>query len=311
VKIVFFGSPSFALPSLEALVDAGHEIPLVVSQPAKPVGRKKVLTDPPVATRAREMNLVRFQPSTLRNDEVVSFLAASQADLFVVVAYGKILPESVLALPLLGAVNVHGSALPRWRGASPVQAALLAGDEETGVSLMKMDVGMDTGPVYATVPAEISPDETAEELGHRLSKMGARLLVDSLPSIEKGTLVPIPQDEARATSCPKIRRENGRIDWTQSAVRLDRMGRAFTPWPGLFAERRGVRVKLTGVALVSVSTESGLVAPGTVVAAGESVHWACGTGVLAASVLQSDGRRALPASEFVRGERVTIGEVWT
>ncbi|MEO6323022.1 MAG: methionyl-tRNA formyltransferase [Thermoanaerobaculia bacterium] len=309
MKIVFFGSPAFAVPSLEALVDRGHEIGLVVSQPAKPVGRKKLLTDPPVAVRARELGLVRFQPGTLRNDEVVGFLAASGADLFVVVAYGKILPANVLALPRLGAVNVHGSVLPRWRGASPVQAALLAGDAETGVSLMKMDVGMDTGPVYASVPAVIAPGEDAETLALRLSKLGAKLLVDSIHALADGTSVPVSQDDAQATSCPKIKREDGRIDWTLDALELERRARAFTPWPGLFAERQGIRVKLAGVTLVSKDA-SGAPA-GTVIAAGESVQWACGAGVLSAQVLQADGRRALPALEFVRGERVSVGEVWT
>ena len=178
--MVFFGSPSFSLPALEALLDAGHRVPLVVSQPGKPVGRKGDVTDPPVAARAKSLGIHVFQPSTLKDDAAVARLAEARADVFVVVAYGKILAQRVLDLPRLGCLNVHGSLLPRWRGASPVQAAILAGDPVTGVSIMKMDAGMDTGPVYAMRETRVGEDETAEELGGRLAQIGADLLVGTL-----------------------------------------------------------------------------------------------------------------------------------
>ncbi len=186
MRIVFFGSPDFALPSLEALVAAGHDVVLAVSQPAKPVGRSAEVADPPVARRARELAIPVFQPPTLKDEEAVARLAEANADLFVVVAYGKILAQRVLDLPRLGCVNVHGSVLPRWRGASPVQAALLAGDAETGVSIMRMEAGMDTGPVYAVSRTPIGADEDAGTLSARLARDGAALLVDDASADRRG-----------------------------------------------------------------------------------------------------------------------------
>ena len=251
MRIVFFGSPDFALPSLEGLLAAGHEVALVVSQPAKPVGRSAELLDPPVARRAKELGLPVFQPPTLKDDAAVARLADVRADLFVVVAYGKILAQRVLDLPRLGCVNVHGSVLPRWRGASPVQAALLAGDAESGVSIMRMEAGMDTGPVYAVARSPIGAREDAGALSARLAREGAELLVTTLPRIEAGAAVPEPQDDALATLCPKIRREDGQADFSLPAEELVNRLRAFTPWPGLFAFRAGRRVKLLAARAVA------------------------------------------------------------
>ena len=301
------GSPDFALPSLEAIAAAGHDLTLVVSQPSKPVGRGGATTDPPVARRAKELEIDVFQPATLKDSAAVARLAGAATDVFVVVAYGKILPRGVLELPRLGCVNVHGSLLPRWRGASPVQAALLAGDAETGISLMKMDAGMDTGPVYRSVATPIGPDEDAASLSARLAAMGARLLVDYLPAIEDGEIVPVPQDDARATACPKITREDGRIDWTRPASELARRARAFTPWPGVFAFRGEMRVKLSDTKAVPRAERA---APGTVLEVGDEIVFACGEGALAVRTLQAEGRRALPAREFARGERLAVGELF-
>lgn len=308
MRIVFFGSPDFALPSLEGLVAAGHDLALVVSQPAKPVGRSAGLLDPPVARRAKELGLPVFQPPTLKDDAAVARLADAAADLFAVVAYGKILAQRVLDLPRLGCVNVHGSVLPRWRGASPVQAALLAGDDESGVSVMKMEAGMDTGPVWAVARSPIAAEEDAGSLSTRLAREGAGLLVATLPAIEAGTLVPVPQDDSLATLCPKIRREDGQADFTRPADELVNRLRAFTPWPGLFAFRGGKRVKL--LAARAAAGRAGA-APGEVLAAGEEVVVACGAGALALGRLQAEGRRPLDAATFVRGERVAPGERWS
>ena len=248
MKVVFFGSPSFALPSLESLRGAGHTLALVLAQPGKPVGRRGEVTDPPVAARAKSLGIQVFQPPTLRDDEAVARLSAVGADVFVVVAYGKILAQRVLDLPRLGCVNVHGSLLPRWRGASPVQASILAGDAVTGVSIMKMDAGMDTGPVYTMRETRIGEEESAEELGTRLATMGAAALVETLYFLES-ELGPVPQDSSLATTCPKISREDARVDWTRPATELIRRARAFTPWPGLFTTRRNTRVKLSGLSL--------------------------------------------------------------
>ena len=234
------------------------------------------MTDPPVAARAKSLGIHVFQPPTLKDDAVVTRLARARADVFVVVAYGRILAQRVLDLPRLGSLNVHGSLLPRWRGASPVQAAILAGDPVTGVSIMRMDAGMDTGPVYATREARIGEEETAEELGGRLSQIGADLLEETLYFLEgeegkagtaapRGTagagattgrapsqkifFPPHPQNPSLATTCPKISREDARVDWTRPALELVRRSRAFTPWPGLFTIRRNARLKLFHVSL--------------------------------------------------------------
>ncbi len=308
MRIVFFGSPDFALPSLDGLAAAGHEVALVVSQPAKPVGRSAELLDPPVARRAKELGLAVFQPPTLKDDIAVARLADVGADLFVVVAYGKILAQRVLDLPRLGCVNVHGSLLPRWRGASPVQAALLAGDAESGVSIMRMEAGMDTGPVYAVARSPIAPEEDAGSLSARLAREGAELLVATLLSIESGTTVAVPQEDSLATLCPKIRREDGQADFSRPAEELVSRLRAFTPWPGLFAFRGGRRVKL--LAARAAAGRAGA-APGEVLSAGEEVVVACGSGALALSRLQAEGRKPLDAATFVRGERVASGETWS
>jgi len=308
MRIAFFGSPDFALPSLEALVAAGHEVALAVSQPAKPVGRSGAPADPPVARRARELGLPVFQPPTLKDEAAVARLAETEADLFVVVAYGKILAQRVLDLPRLGCVNVHGSLLPRWRGASPVQAALLAGDPDTGVSIMRMEAGMDTGPVWAVSRTAVAEGEDAGTLSARLAAAGAALLVETLPRIADGTALAAPQDDASATLCPKVRREDGQADFSRPAAELVRRLRAFTPWPGLFAFRDGRRVKL--LAASAREGRAGAV-PGEVLAAGDEVVVACGDGALSLTRLQAEGRKPLDAPTFSRGERVVPGERWS
>ena len=349
--MVFFGSPSFSVPTLEALRAAGHDVGLVVSQPGKPVGRKAAIADPPVAALAKSLGMHVFQPPTLKDDAAVQRLADTKADAFVVAAYGKILSRRVLELPRLGCLNVHGSLLPRWRGASPVQAAILAGDAETGVSIMKMDPGMDTGPVYTMRKTEIGEEENSASLAQRLAVMGAGALVETLnflegeypdrsaapkprgagdalasPRGEAGADAnaahapskkifnpPLPQDSSLATYCPKITREDARIDWTRPAAELVRRSRAFAPWPGLFTTRRSSRVKLASLSLAAngpwVREGAEDSSPGTILEAGVRVIVACGEGAVAVATLQAEGRRALPAAEFVRGERLTAGEI--
>lgn len=315
MKVIFFGSPSFALPSLESLRDAGHTLALVVSQPGKPVGRRGEVTDPPVAARAKLLGIQVFQPPTLKDGAAVARLSAAGADVFVVVAYGKILAQRVLDLPRLGCVNVHGSLLPRWRGASPVQASVLAGDAVTGISIMKMDAGTDTGPVYTMRETRIGEEESAEELGARLARIGAQALVETLYFLEgeEGGL-PVPQDDAHATTCPKITREDARADWTRPAVELARRGRAFTPWPGLFTIRRNTRVKLSRLSPIVrepwAREGAEKSSPGTILEAGPRLVVVCGEGAVSIGTLQVEGRRRLPAAEFVRGERVLPGERW-
>jgi methionyl-tRNA formyltransferase len=307
MRIVFFGSPDFALPSLDALAAAGHDVVLAVSQPAKPVGRSAEVADPPVARRARELAIPVFQPPTLKDEDSVARLTGAEADLFVVVAYGKILSQRVLDLPRLGCVNVHGSILPRWRGASPVQAALLAGDAGTGVSIMRMEAGMDTGPVYAVSRTPIGAEEDAGTLSARLARDGAALLLATVAKLASGETEAVQQDEALATFCPKIRREDGRADFTRPAIDLVRRLRAFTPWPGLFAFRAGRRVKLLAARAAEGRAEA---APGEVLAAGDEIVLACGEGALSVTLLQAEGRKPLDAGAFSRGERVVTEESW-
>ena len=261
-----------------------------------------------MARRARELRLPVFQPPTLKDEAAVALLAGAAADVFVVVAYGKILAQGVLDLPRLGCVNVHGSILPRWRGASPVQAALLAGDAETGVSIMRMEAGMDTGPVYVSFRTPIGPDEDAGSLSARLAGEGAALLVETLQGIAGGATLPVSQDDALATLCPKVRREDGQADFARPASVLVRRLRAFTPWPGLFAFRGGRRVKL--LAAREAAGHAGAV-PGEVLASGEQIVVACGEGSLSVTRLQAEGRRPLDAGTFSRGERVVPGERWS
>ena len=344
MRIVFFGSPSFAVPTLEALRAAGQDVVLVVSQPGKPVGRKAEITDPPVAALAKSLGMHVFQPPTLKDDGAFARLAEADADLFVVAAYGKILARRVLDLPRLGCLNVHGSLLPRWRGASPVQAAILAGDAETGISIMRMEEGMDTGPVYAMRKTAIGEEEDSASLGQRLAQIGAQALVETLYFLEgelpgasaramprgnggataaalpaPSTRIfffnpPLSQDSSLATYCPKITREDARVDWTRPAAELLRRSRAFTPWPGLFTLRRNARLKLSHLSLVAggprMREGAENPAPGTVLEAGSRVVVACGEGAVAVATLQAEGRKALPAADFVRGERVAPGETW-
>jgi methionyl-tRNA formyltransferase len=258
-----------------------------------------------VARLADERGLPLYQPETLKGDEAVARLAEARADLFAVAAYGKILRPRVLGLPRLGCVNVHGSLLPRWRGASPVQAALLAGDAVTGVSIMKMDEGMDTGPVYARRETPVLETDTTETLGARLSGMGAQLLVETLAALPGEAA---KQDDSLATYCPKISRENGLVDWTRPAIELVRRDRAFTPCPGLFTFRRRARLKLAGLSLEKGRRTSA--PPGSVVSVSPSLVVACGEGAVAVRELQEEGRKRLPAADFVRGERVAPGELW-
>ena len=233
-RIVFMGTPEFAVPTLEALADA-HQVVGVVTQPDRQAGRGRELRPSPVKEVALERDLPLFQPRTLRTPEAVEQLKGWEPDVIVVAAFGQILRQDVLDLPPHGCLNVHASLLPRWRGAAPVAATILAGDEVTGVTIMKMDAGLDTGPVLErSAPVKIEPDDTRAELKKRLAEVGADLLIRVLPAYLAGDLIPQPQPEAGVTYAEQLRKEDGRIDWQRSAAELDRQVRAFTPWPGVF-----------------------------------------------------------------------------
>ena len=293
-RIIFAGTPDFALASLEALVAAGHIPCAVLTQPDRPAGRGKQLTASPVKTFASEQGLPVLQPATLRDEEQVAALADLEPDVMIVAAYGLILPQPVLDVPRAGCLNVHASLLPRWRGAAPIQAAILAGDEQTGVCLMQMEAGLDTGPVFACEPVAIGERETAGELHDRLAAAGGGLLVTHLDAILAGSLEAKPQDDALATYAPKIRPADAQLDWQQDAAELERMVRAYSPVPGAWFMAGDERTKCWQARQVD-----GDAAPGTVLAAGPGgIVVACGQGALSLERLQRPGKRAVSAGEY-------------
>lgn len=292
-RIIFAGTPDFALASLEALVGAGYTPCAVLTQPDRPAGRGKQLTASPVKTFAQAQGIPVLQPATLRDDEPVAALADLKPDVMIVAAYGLILPQAVLDVPRTGCLNVHASLLPRWRGAAPIQAAILAGDPQTGVCLMQMEAGLDTGPVFACEPVDIGERENAGDLLDRLAATGGELLVTHLDDILSG-LEAQPQDEALATYAPKIRPADAQLDWQLDAAQLERMVRAYNPVPGAWFMAGDERTKCW-----QASRIAGDAPPGTVLAASpEGVVVACGQGALRLERLQRPGKRVVSAVEY-------------
>jgi len=308
VRIVFFGTPEFAVPSLEALLRAGHEIALVVSRPDQPAGRHMQLTAPAVVHLARRHGLPLAQPEKLGVEEFVNRLRAVRPEVAAVVAFGRLISPRVLAIPPHGFVNVHPSLLPRHRGPSPIEGAILAGDAETGVTTMLLDEGMDTGPILLQRRTPVGARERTPQLVDRLAAMGAELLAETIAGLAAGTVRPVPQDAALATVTEKLDRRHGRIDWGVAADVLARRCRALDPWPGMFCTFRGTRVKVHG--LEDGGARPGGEAPGTVLAvSGAGIGVRCGgESVALLTELQREGRRRLPADAFILGERVAPGE---
>jgi len=302
MRIAFFGTPEFAVPSLRALIEEGFDVSVVVSQPDRPQGRSRSkLVSPPVKVVALDEGIPVLQPEHPIG-EFADQLRAVGADVGVVVAYGHILRPDILSIPRLGMVNVHASVLPRWRGAAPIQWAILNGDETTGVTVMQMEAGMDTGPILHTIETEIAADETAGELSLRLAELGAASLVESLTLLAGGELMPHPQDPVFATLAPKITREITRLDWSRDGASLARQVRAFDPGPGAWALFDGEELKLFGG-----RAASGGGAPGTVLAAGDSLMIAANVGALEVSEVQLAGRRRMSAAEWSRGRTAVVG----
>ncbi|MFS8606474.1 MAG: methionyl-tRNA formyltransferase [Gammaproteobacteria bacterium] len=306
-RIAFAGTPAFAVPALEAIVAAGAHVPLVLTQPDRPAGRGRKLTPPPVKEAALAHGLPVAQPSSLADAAVAREWGLDRPpDLLVVVAYGLLLPRWVLDWPARGCVNIHASLLPRWRGAAPIQHAILAGDAETGISLMRMDEGLDTGPVYCSRSIPIEPTQTAGELHDRLARLGAELLAESLPALLSSELTPVPQDEALATYAPKIAKADARLDFHKPAERLAREVRAYHPWPVAFAEDRDGRVLRVHAAEALAATEDAArFRPGQVVAASrDGIDVKAGDGVLRLLRVQPPSSRVMDAAAYLAAHSV-------
>jgi methionyl-tRNA formyltransferase len=311
VPVVFFGTAEFACPSLTALArDPRYHVLGVVTQPDRPRGRDLRRQPPPVKQTALTLGLPVWQPEKCRDPEFIARLAELAAEVFIVAAYGQILPPRLLELPRHGCLNLHGSLLPRHRGAAPIQWALAEGDPETGVTLMRMDAGLDTGDIVAMARTPIRPDDDAQSLHDRLAALGAELLLRTLPDYLAGRITPRPQPAAGVTHARKITREDGRLDWTLPAVRLARRIRAFTPWPGAFAllpTGRRRRVKILAAEAVE---HPGQEAPGTVLRAeGDHLRVACGEGALQIRRVQREGGRPLSVAAFLAGCPLRAGQI--
>lgn len=305
-NIVFMGTPEFAVPVLQALIDS-QQLVGVVTQPDRPAGRGKSLRQPPVKETAVAHNIPVYQPKSLRKETAAEPIQAWQPDLIVVAAYGQILRPHILELPRLGCVNIHASLLPRWRGASPIQHAILDGDAETGITLMHMDEGLDTGDMLVTESITIAEDETAQSLHDRLAELGGHMTTRYLDDILHQRFTPTPQDDAQSTYAPMINKDDGRLDWSQSAVQLDRRIRAMTPWPSAFTTWNGKMLKI----LEASPIQDPVFAqhpPGTVIDYHDqpAVCTAENSGLLLTTI-QLAGKRATPADDFVRGRPHFIG----
>lgn len=305
IRTVFMGTPDFALPTLQGLIEAGVNLCGVFTQPDRPRGRGKVLAPPPVKEMALDHDLPVFQPEKLRDTAIVELIQELRPDLIVVVAYGQILPKSVLQIPQYGCINVHASLLPRYRGAAPINKAVVDGEQVTGVTTMLMDVGLDTGDMLVKRATEIGSEETAGELHDRLALLGREAMEETLRRLCDGTLRPEPQDDAQSCYAPMMKKEDGHIDWSRPAPVLHNLVRGLSPWPGAFTHWNGQMLKL-GRTLA----EGGPAAePGTVVSAdGDGIRIACGEGVLRVRELQLAGKKKLPASDFLRGTSLSAGD---
>jgi methionyl-tRNA formyltransferase len=302
LRLAFMGTPQFAVPSLDALLAAGHEVAAVYSQPPRPAGRGHLPQPSPVQQAAEAAGLPVRTPVRLDADAAAGF-AALALDAAVVIAYGLILPKHVLAAPRLGCFNIHASLLPRWRGAAPIQRAILAGDGETGITIMQMDEGLDTGPTLLAQTLPIGPRTTARRLQEELAGLGAPLIVGALEGVAQGRLTPRPQPPQGVTYAKKLRREEGLLDWRRPAVELERAVRAFDPWPGAFFEHQGERFKILSAEVVAAPPA----APGTVL--DQHLTIACGSFALRPLRLQRPGRGAQDAAAFLRGFAVPPGTI--
>ncbi|MDD4902487.1 MAG: methionyl-tRNA formyltransferase [Patescibacteria group bacterium] len=311
LKIIFAGTPDFAVPVFKALIaDTDFEIVAVITQADKPIGRKQELTSGPVKTVALENNLKVLQPAKIK--DIKDEIAALKPDFIVVIAYGQIIPQSILDIPKFGCINIHASLLPRWRGAAVIQAPILSGDTETGVTIMKMDKGLDTGPIIAQMRINILKNETAETLHDELAKLGAQMLPETLKAFASGVMELKPQNEKLATYARELKKEDGKIDWAKPAVEIERMVRAYMPWPSAFGQLQIKNYKLQIIKILEVENN---VLPinkfkiGEIFLDNEKMAMQCGDGALVIKKLQLEGGKPMTAEEFLRGHADFIGSI--
>jgi methionyl-tRNA formyltransferase len=308
LRVAFFGTPAFAVPTLDALLASRYPVVGVVTQPDRPRGRGQKVSDAPVKSRALASGLPVLQPAKLRDEEFLSAFRAWQPDLGVVAAYGKILSETILAVPRLGMVNVHASLLPRYRGAAPVHRAVIAGERETGVTIMRVVKALDAGPMLARAARPIGDDETSEQAEAALAALGASLLVAVLDQIAAGRAIETPQDEAAATYANRLTKEDGLVDWSRSARDIHNLVRGLYPWPHAYSYLEGERLILWRTAYESAGTHP---RPGTILAArGDVLTVAAGDGVVHVHQVQAEGRRPVPVRDFLAGHPLRVGSMF-
>ena len=306
LRTVFMGTPGFAVPSLASLAGV-VDVTLVLCNPDRPAGRGRSMASPPVKEEAVRRGIPVFQPEKARHPDAVARIAAEAPDLIVVAAYGHILPKSILDIPRLGCINVHASLLPRYRGAAPINWAVARGETVTGITIMRMDEGMDTGPMLYVREMPIGEDDTAETLFSKLSIVGAEALREALRKLREGTLDGTPQDAALATYAPRLKKEHGRIDWSRPAGEIRNLVRGMTPWPSAFALHAGKTLKVLSSAVAAESAPAG--EPGEFVAFGrDGISVACGEGVLRLRIVQPEGGKPMDAWAYAQGRRVATGE---
>jgi methionyl-tRNA formyltransferase len=301
MRIIFFGTPSFAIPALNALLHAGEAVIAVVTQPDKKKGRDRRLSPPPVKELAAAKGLQVFQPANMKDLSFLAMLQGLKPDLVIVVAYGKILPPRILRLPAHGCINIHASLLPKYRGAAPIQWAIIKGEKKTGITTMLMDEGLDTGDILLRQETDISPDDTAATLGKKLSEAGASLLIKTIEQLKEGTLRPVPQTGAPSYA-PPLKKEDGRINYSSAAEDIRNMVRGMYPWPCAYCYLNGKRIKITRV---SVLEGSGIA--GRIEKAGDELIVGTGAGLLSIIELQPEGKRAMTARDFLGGRRLAAG----
>jgi len=304
MRLVFLGTPAFAVPTLERLAEAGHEVLAVVTQPDRPRGRGQRDAPPPVKVAAARLGLTVYQPERVRRPEAVEYLRGLAPDAMVVVGYGQIIPQVVIDIAPLGILNVHASLLPKYRGAGPIQWAIIHGETSTGVTIMRIDAGLDTGDILLKAETEIGPDENAMELGQRLSNMGAPLLTEALDGLAAGRIVPQKQDSSQATYAPLLKKEDGRIDWSRPAEAIHNRVRGLQPWPGAYTGFRGQTLHIWRTRVVPglPGSEAGVVAGVKPLVVG------AGGGAVELLEVQVEGRKRMAAADFVNGQRLVENE---